>query len=367
MRWLVSLTLLIPLWATGQSGLPRCSPDRTIPWHNCIGEYLYSNGERYVGEWREGKFHGRGAWTNSSGHTYVGEWSDGKRSGLGTYTYPNGSKYAGSFLDGRRHGHGTATISNGEQHVGGYKDDKRHGFGIATFSSGARYVGEYLDGKRHGRGVMALPTGQRYVGEWRDGRPDGEGIEYAGGGAIVRSGTWRSDLTASHPVDTGRFPFAFLEAEAARIELDRQFTAGLLARSVPEPIPPQSQDSSVSVSVSNPLAGLSSSELCQARSAAREVKGLQEAISEQIVSRRISCDQHDALAKPKPDVSTLADSLLNLGRILDRRQVQPPGDGGIDLTRCVDRGGGVLSCTNSEGGRLTCRNRGMGVVSCSGF
>ena len=40
--------------------------------------------------------------TLPDGHKYVGEFKDGEFHGQGTYTYPNGSKYVGEYKDGKR-------------------------------------------------------------------------------------------------------------------------------------------------------------------------------------------------------------------------------------------------------------------------
>ncbi len=43
------------------------------------------------------KEHGQGTWTYTEGEKYVGEWKDGKYNGQGTFTYPNGTKYVGAL------------------------------------------------------------------------------------------------------------------------------------------------------------------------------------------------------------------------------------------------------------------------------
>ena len=43
------------------------------------GKYTYPHGEKYVGEWKNGKFCGRGTYTFHDGGKYVGEWKDGIR------------------------------------------------------------------------------------------------------------------------------------------------------------------------------------------------------------------------------------------------------------------------------------------------
>ena len=40
------------------------------------GTRFYANGDRYEGEWREGKKHGRGTFFYANGDRYEGEWRD---------------------------------------------------------------------------------------------------------------------------------------------------------------------------------------------------------------------------------------------------------------------------------------------------
>ena len=67
--------------------------------------------------------------------------------GQGVYIFPKGEKYEGEWKDGKRHGHGTYTFSDGEKYVGEFKDGKKHGKGVYTFSDGRRLVGEFIYGK----------------------------------------------------------------------------------------------------------------------------------------------------------------------------------------------------------------------------
>ena len=56
--------------------------------------------------------------------------------GYGTYIFSNGDQYVGAFKDNKRHGQGTFTFANGNQYVGAFKDDKRHGQGTLTGPDG---------------------------------------------------------------------------------------------------------------------------------------------------------------------------------------------------------------------------------------
>ena len=49
--------------------------------------FTYANGEKYDGEWKDGKKHGRGVLTCANGEKYDGEWKDGKRSMMVIVTF----------------------------------------------------------------------------------------------------------------------------------------------------------------------------------------------------------------------------------------------------------------------------------------
>ena len=62
---------------------------------NGYGTYTWANGDKYVGEYKDGKYHGQGTYTYANGDKYVGEWKDDKRYGQGTFTAADGRVYKG--------------------------------------------------------------------------------------------------------------------------------------------------------------------------------------------------------------------------------------------------------------------------------
>lgn len=50
--------------------------------------------------------HGKGVSYYASGNKYAGDWIDGKISGHGILTYADGDKYEGDWKDGKIHGKG---------------------------------------------------------------------------------------------------------------------------------------------------------------------------------------------------------------------------------------------------------------------
>ena len=115
---------------------------------------------------------------------YEGEIVNGVPNGQGTLNVYDRGNYVGEFKDGNYHGHGTMILPDGRKYVGGFKDGKRHGQGTYTNPNGRKYVGEYKDGKKHGQGTETLPDGGKYEGEYKDGNP-WNGINYDKDGNIT--------------------------------------------------------------------------------------------------------------------------------------------------------------------------------------
>ena len=161
------------------------------------GTYTFADGGVYVGEFREDRKNGRGTFYLADGTKYVGEYRDAVMHGQGTLTFADGSKYVGEFRDGKANGQGTYTEANGDMYVGEIRNFKRHGQGTLNTAKGDVYVGEFKDGRVSGDGTWTLPNGNVYVGEFKDGKVDGQGT-YTHADGRVREGVW----------DNGKFKYA---------------------------------------------------------------------------------------------------------------------------------------------------------------
>lgn len=139
----------------------------TLFWTNCYGVYKFTNGGRYEGDFRQGKFNGKGLLVFQSGGEYRGEFKENHFDGKGNYTSANDNKYVGYFRKSKFHGNGTETWANGDKYSGNYQKGNAHGEGTYIWQNGNKYVGEYKAGKFHGKGKLLIGN-QHYVGNWQD-------------------------------------------------------------------------------------------------------------------------------------------------------------------------------------------------------
>ena len=57
------LTFAVLLFSAGEGfALPPCPEDPNQRFHNCFGTYINADGNKYVGEWRDDKYHGQGTY-----------------------------------------------------------------------------------------------------------------------------------------------------------------------------------------------------------------------------------------------------------------------------------------------------------------
>ena len=91
------------LFALNSYSLPKCEGGEPLKWDKCVGSFTFPGG-KYVGEWQNGTYHGRGAYIVTDGpykgDKYVGEFKDNKRHGKGTYISADGIQYEGIWKNG---------------------------------------------------------------------------------------------------------------------------------------------------------------------------------------------------------------------------------------------------------------------------
>ena len=122
MKKLLLILLCVPLigWGQGKCISGDCE--------NGYGTFIFDDGTKYVGEFKDGKRHGQGTCTYGKGKLegskYIGEWKDGKKDGEGTYTFPSGNTYVGEFKDNLFHGQGTFIHTDGKIEKGLWRNDE---------------------------------------------------------------------------------------------------------------------------------------------------------------------------------------------------------------------------------------------------
>ena len=152
---------------------------------NGLGIMIDNIGGKYIGEWKDGLFHGQGKFTSLNGSMYyVGGYKKGKRDGQGVLTFLDGLKYEGGFKDGKWNGQGTLSSLNGRKYVVEWKDGKQNGQGIESNPDGDKYEGDYKDDKPNGQGTETFPDGRKYEGEFKNNK-HWNGTGYNKDGEIV--------------------------------------------------------------------------------------------------------------------------------------------------------------------------------------
>ena len=66
---------------------------------------------KYIGTFKNGKYHGYGKYRHFNGEYYMGEWKNNDRHGEGTIIYENGDMYSGNWFHNYKEGFGEWTYN----------------------------------------------------------------------------------------------------------------------------------------------------------------------------------------------------------------------------------------------------------------
>ncbi|MFZ6008775.1 MAG: caspase family protein [Bacteroidota bacterium] len=154
---------------------------------NGVGTYVYSDGTKYVGEFKDEKSHGHGVCYFASGKIYIGEFADHQVAGYGTWVYPDSTKIIGHYdQNGNFVDHKNLT-------PGCLSGDCENGFGTRLWDGGTVYVGQFKDSKLDGLGTCYFHDGSKYTGEWSNSLHNGFGTYYYNDGSIGK-GNWKDHI-----------------------------------------------------------------------------------------------------------------------------------------------------------------------------
>jgi len=155
--------------------MPKLPPSAAED-HRKVITKVYANGDKYTGQYKDGKRDGRGVYQYANGDIYEGQYQDGLFNGHGIFRFFNGDIYNGQFEAGLFHGTGSFS-TDAFQYVGGFKEDQFHGHGVCTFHNGEQFEGTFAADQRNGFGVYTYSDGTRYEGMYTNGITslDGDG------------------------------------------------------------------------------------------------------------------------------------------------------------------------------------------------
>jgi hypothetical protein len=203
---------------------------------NGYGVYVFDDGERYEGYWKNNKRNGQGTNNFANGGTYTGEWRDDLKHGYGTYTYPASSEYdnyQGFWTDDKMNGRGVLVYRNKQKYEGTFKDfvfegegtmyfpggkvqagiwrnqeyagksennygcisgDCNNGYGTYAFESGDKFQGNFKNGAYQGEGTYYFANGDKYVGQYWENKRNGKGTYTFSTDGRKYIGDWKDDL-----------------------------------------------------------------------------------------------------------------------------------------------------------------------------
>jgi len=117
------------------------------------------------------------------------------RTGLVSICSSDGARYYGEMKDGRFDGLGVYVSANGDMVKGEWQQGEAQGLGVTISRNGYLIQGEMRAGKAAGYGV-GIGTFGRYEGQWKDGTWNGPGIETTEDATF--EGEWRNGALQSH-------------------------------------------------------------------------------------------------------------------------------------------------------------------------
>lgn len=199
------------------------------------GKLRQLDGTVYEGHFKDGLPHDLGSFTFPNGDTYEGEFKDGFPYGNGTYIWQaSGDKYVGNIARGKIQGTGSYYFSTGEVYNGGFRRGKPHGKGNFTWLNQDSYEGGWRNGELSGDGIYSFQNGDVYEGRFRKGVKEGKGV-YTSSDGITFSGNWKNgevesfEITAGNSADNPPFTHKTQPVPAVEPATYQESTAAFIA------------------------------------------------------------------------------------------------------------------------------------------
>jgi len=116
-----------------------------------IGEFIFADKSRYIGDYRENEINGYGATLQPDKTCFVGSWENSTKQGLGTYVWVSGRAYHGDYENDLKDGEGVYFFDDGRAYVGGWSKGQQHGIGYTIFPNKKIIKQNFEAGKRKER------------------------------------------------------------------------------------------------------------------------------------------------------------------------------------------------------------------------
>lgn len=165
------------------------------------GELDYDNGAKYKGDFIKNRMHGQGVLSFEDGRTYTGEFIEGKFA-RGEFLDGMGNAYVGEMKDGFFHGRGIYKTLEGEVYEGEFEEGLLHGEGTVAYADGSHYKGGIDAWTYSGKGVLRDAEGNVYEGHFEHGEYHGAGtltLAEPVGDVTVLKGNWEYGYLADDP------------------------------------------------------------------------------------------------------------------------------------------------------------------------
>lgn len=174
----------------GEKGLYTGSISSSTGMPNGYGRLEYDKAGRwYEGDWKHGRWTGRGQLSNGDGDFYEGGLKNDHKHGFGKMKFADGRTFEGEYINGQMV-EGKMTYQDGSTYSGSWVDGMRHGRGRCFFPDESIYEGEFKEGEFFGYGKMSWNDGGWYEGTWLNGEMHGRGREVRADGSLRHDGEW---------------------------------------------------------------------------------------------------------------------------------------------------------------------------------
>ncbi len=155
------------------------------------GVYVWDDGERYEGEWKNGKKHGFGTYFYNKQSIYSGTWKNGQKYYFGTYYWPDGDFFMGLYKDGKSKDQGVYVYDTGKpkyKYEGVIFDEKgcvlgdcNNGYGVYIWENGDMYSGFWENDKKEYWGAYFWKD-DFFIGRYKQGKSTDHGIYFKSDG-----------------------------------------------------------------------------------------------------------------------------------------------------------------------------------------